>query len=511
MKILMLLWCVLLMCSCEPDIDYIAINGSDEHGQEIAYLESLIQENGELAAVKLSLLPQDTGQGSKEIQPSLYIDILSSWEFEGNYGEHIISRSFYAPRINSLAARTNTSLEACLDGSENIVPVDEITPPYLALRVNSLALGDDAYPLVRVVGITLRAAETNESGRQLNNKRLLSKEFIGKTLVLTKVLEDSPKPLLRPMPQPLWIASGGDLMLDRGASDILFREGPKGIFGETAKMLASADLTLLNLEGVISNRGERVPKSFNFRFVPRVAEALKGAGVDAVLHANNHVFDFGETAFLDSLSYLKDADIGIVGAGHDDDEASAPFVFRRGNEVCRVFGIASFPRERNGWDGVSAAAGPGRPGMLHSGRGGKEKLIGHLSSEKDTLDIVLFHGGVEWSTRPDAATRTLYTDLVAAGADLVIGSHPHIVQGFEWVNNKPVFWSLGNYVFGGMENTEGGEEGLFIHLGFLDNRLLYLEPYALILTHTRTNVAPPENLRTFYNRSRALPGHAPGG
>jgi poly-gamma-glutamate synthesis protein (capsule biosynthesis protein) len=119
---------------------------------------------------------------------------------------------------------------------------------------------------------------------------------------------------------------------------------------------------------------------------------------------------------------------------------------------------------------------------------------------------VLFHGGIEWSTRPNKSTRELYTDLIRAGADLVIGSHPHIVQGFEWVEGKPVFWSLGNYVFGGMENTDGGEEGLFIRLGYWGSRLVYLKPYALSLSHTRTKTAPDEMLVTFYGRSRSLSG-----
>ena len=78
------------------------------------------------------------------------------------------------------------------------------------------------------------------------------------------------------------------------------------------------------------------------------------------------------------------------------------------------------------------------------------------------------------------------------------------MQGFEWVHGKPVFWSLGNYVFGGMGNTNGGEEGLFIRLGFLNGRLLYMEPFALTLNNTRTVIAPPEKLRTFYTRSREL-------
>jgi poly-gamma-glutamate synthesis protein (capsule biosynthesis protein) len=79
-----------------------------------------------------------------------------------------------------------------------------------------------------------------------------------------------------------------------------------------------------------------------------------------------------------------------------------------------------------------------------------------------------------------------------------------VVQGFEWVLGKPVFWSLGNYVFGGMDHTAGGEEGLFIRLGFWGNTLMYFEPYALRLYHTRTDLVPEENLDTFYQRSWAL-------
>ena len=499
MLFLIILLSAVLFGACGPAFDYVAINSGGKHEQELMFIETLFRENPGFEAQKLRLSAAESESDANAPPASLYIDIVSSWEYEGGDGDMLISRTFHAPRADPLAARTDTSLAACLDGTEDVVPVAEITPPLTALRVDGLALGDEAYPLVRITGIYVRAAEDAEISKRLDEKLRF----------LVDALEAAPKTLISPQPQPLWIAAGGDLMLDRGASDILFRQGPAGIFGGTAAMLESADLALVNLEGVISRRGERVPKSFNFRFVPEVAPALKNAGIDAVLHANNHIFDYGETAFLDSLSWLAEAEVGIVGAGHDIEEASEPFVFKRGDDTCRVFGIASFPRERNGWDGASAAALPDRPGMLHAERGGAEKIIAKLSPpESDTLDIILFHGGVEWSRRPDAATRKLYTDLVDAGADLVIGSHPHIVQGFEWVHGKPIFWSLGNYVFGGMENTEGGEEGLFIRLGFLDGRLLYMEPFALTLTHTVTSIAPPEKLETFYSRSRALAGNA---
>jgi poly-gamma-glutamate synthesis protein (capsule biosynthesis protein) len=118
--------------------------------------------------------------------------------------------------------------------------------------------------------------------------------------------------------------------------------------------------------------------------------------------------------------------------------------------------------------------------------------------------VILFHGGDEWSFYPGAYTRELYTNLIRSGADLIIGSHPHVVQGFEWVSGKPVFWSLGNFVFAGMENTNGGEEGLFIRLGFAGKTLVYLEPSALTLKGPRTDIAGPEGLKGFYRLSREL-------
>ncbi|MDR1948266.1 MAG: CapA family protein [Spirochaetaceae bacterium] len=316
-------------------------------------------------------------------------------------------------------------------------------------------------------------------------------------------LEALPNPLLAEKPAILRIAAAGDLMLGRGAEGILRREGPEGIFGGTAAPLREAGLTVLNLEGVLSRRGTRAEKAFNFRFDPEAAGFLRAAGVDAVLQANNHAFDWGSEAFLDTLDSLEAAGIGVLGAGRDETAAASPFVFTGpGGLPVRCFGIASFPRERSGWDGLSVAAGENRPGLLHAGKGGAERVKAGFAP--NALNAVFFHGGEEWSSRPDPRTRELCTDLARAGADLIIGSHPHIVQGFEWVEGKPVFWSLGNYVFAGMEGTGGGDQGLFVVLGFWGKRLVYLDPQPLTLSGPRTDVAGPAGLDTFYALSREL-------
>jgi poly-gamma-glutamate synthesis protein (capsule biosynthesis protein) len=525
------LFCAALFASCTapPRIDYLTITGGDEFPREYDFLASLFGKAEFLEPLGFRWSPALSGEeagtarrdsGKKERPPEgpeIFIDFAASWAFEETDGGLPISKTWYVPREDALAGRGTAELAACLDGRETLIPLNALEAPFIALRVGDTTVEEPEYPLVKTVELRIRARKPSpdtggtpgrtRAGRKIEKAHA---EALVKIQALEDALRAAEKPLIEEPPGILWIAAGGDVMLDRGAAEILFEEGPRGIFGGTADFLARADLALVNLEGAVSSRGTKVKKSFNFRFDPSVAAALRDAGIDGVLQANNHAFDYGEEAFLDTLTHLAAADIAALGAGLNDDEASRPFFFQKGAHQVRTFGIASFPRERNGWDGLSAAAEAEKAGLLHARRGGGEKLKKHISPDAGTspgtepLDIVLFHGGIEWDTRPDTFTRDFYTGLIRHGADLVIGSHPHVVQGFEWVLGKPVFWSLGNYIFGGMENTGGGEQGLFIRLGFSGRRFVYLEPFPLTLSHTRTTIAPAAELNRFYARSREL-------
>jgi poly-gamma-glutamate synthesis protein (capsule biosynthesis protein) len=509
-------------CKEEIPVDYLKLDPSgyedisagtagERSGAETAFLLSLLGEealrDAGLNMAAVDTVPDEAEDGTRAAGVS--IELASYW---GEPSEGVlISRVWYVPASDPLERRVETSLDACISGSEDLIPLRDLAPPLVALKVDGLSAGEENYPLVRTVSYRVRQEIPGADDRDSRGKRIgagalkrIRERIAAKAADLETFLAEAPKPLIEERPRIFWVCSGGDLMLDRGAAEILLEDGPEGIFGETAAFILEADLALVNLEGAVSGRGVKTPKSFNFRFDPHIVPALKDAGIDAVLLANNHSFDYGETAFLDTLLNLKDGEIGILGAGLNDDEASTPFLFENEAGRARCFGIASFPREWNGWDGLSVAAQSGKAGILHAGKGGGEKIKARFSADDETLDIVLFHGGVEWSTSPSGFTREVYTDLAEAGADLIIGSHPHIVQGFEWVAGKPVFWSLGNYVFGGMENTDGGEEGLFIRAGFYGKSLVYLEPYALSLTHAKTSTAPAENLETFYIRSAEL-------
>jgi poly-gamma-glutamate synthesis protein (capsule biosynthesis protein) len=415
-----------------------------------------------------------------------------------------ISRTCMIPAARPQDGKLNISADEAYRMA--LVPLRDLAPPYTALTVNGLRVDDPAYPLVLVGGIEFSLSSGDfrtggDSTRQILKKvralaGLVADSQEKRTAAATSLFED--RPVLYS------IAAGGDMMLARGAQEILFAEGPEGILGGTAALVKGADLALVNLEGTISDRGEELKKTYTFRFDPKVVPALKNAGFDAVLLANNHALDFGLTGFFDSLSYMEKAGLHALGVGRDIAAASAPFVTGgpAGPGTARVFGFASFPPERS-WDGTSAAAGPGVPGMLHAAAyGGTEELTRRIREDRTAFTIVLVHGGVEYADHPDPVTRAIYTELIEAGADLIIGSHPHVEQGFEWVKGKPVFWSLGDYVFADMEDTPGGDKGLFIVLYFEAGRLVYLEPYALKMQGPRTLIAPPSQLERFYRLTK---------
>jgi poly-gamma-glutamate synthesis protein (capsule biosynthesis protein) len=485
----------LLLCSCkiEPPIDGILLRGGPDCDLEREFLEQLLSQADFQDIWGIHLISAD---GAGETEEKIIIDFESSWTLNEGI---LISRTWLVPRENPLAERTGTTLADCLEGTETLVPIGEIVPPYTGLLVDGLNVADGKYPLVRHVSIRIK-----ESGKNVRDSKKEKARLREKITALEMQIEEADRPLIQNVPSIVWISAAGDAMLGRRSGGILIKEGAAGVFGETAEYFKRSDISIVNLEGAISSRGEKVSKAFNFRFDPLTVPLLKAAGINAALLANNHVFDYGETAFLDTLDHLKYNGIAALGAGRDIDAASAPYVLEAERLTIQVFGIASFPRERNGWDGASVAATEKKPGILFAGQDGLERLKKKLNREEGILKIVLFHGGEEWTWSPNARTRTLYTGLAQSGADLIIGSHPHTTQGFEWIEDRLVFWSLGNFVFDNMDDTIGGEEGLLIKLGYAGKTLIYFEPVPVRLTGPRAGYGTVEQLRDFYERSRKL-------
>jgi poly-gamma-glutamate capsule biosynthesis protein CapA/YwtB (metallophosphatase superfamily) len=231
--------------------------------------------------------------------------------------------------------------------------------------------------------------------------------------------------------------------------------------------LGGADATVVNLESPITTRGARVSKPYNFRMNPRFLGALKGAGIDIVIIANNHIYDYGPRGLLDTISYLDSVGVRHVGAGRTIKEAHTPVIDTLGGR--RIAFLAYYG------GGEAPGAGKNSPGVARRDLAQVCADIGTLRSEYDSCYIVIIlHWGTERATRPDGAQVAFAHALIDSGADAVVGHHPHVLQGIERYRGGVIAYSLGNFVFGG--NDRGSyDTGLFeIRLGAYGARCAFI-------------------------------------
>jgi poly-gamma-glutamate synthesis protein (capsule biosynthesis protein) len=224
------------------------------------------------------------------------------------------------------------------------------------------------------------------------------------------------------------LALAGDTMLGRGVARELEHRPPESLVAdEVAELMRAADVCVLNLECCISERGEPVPKPFNFRAPPQAVKTLLHLGVDCVTLANNHALDFGFEALLDTFAHLRDAGIRWTGAGEDIEQARAPVVV----EGLPILALADH-------EGRSAA-GPDRPGIAHAelARGLPDWL---RTGARGAL--VCPHWGPNMSSEPLPYVRAAAQALREAGAALVAGTSAHVFQGVE----ANVLFDLGDFV-----------------------------------------------------------------
>ena len=257
-----------------------------------------------------------------------------------------------------------------------------------------------------------------------------------------------------PTGEPVTLAFGGDVHFE-GAIESRLAADPATTFGPIASVLKRADLAVVNLETAITERGTPAPKDFTFRAPPSALTALKEAGVDVATMANNHGQDFGLVGLRDSLAAAKAAEFPVVGVGRDADEAyRAHLVTVKGQRIA-VIGATQV------LDSSLAAAwtaGDDKPGMASAYE--EATLLAAVKAARATADTVVvdLHWGRELVNCPIDRQRALAPKLVAAGADVVVGSHAHILLGGGYLRGAYVHYGLGNFVFysrGGLTAQSG--------------------------------------------------------
>lgn len=216
--------------------------------------------------------------------------------------------------------------------------------------------------------------------------------------------------------------------------------------------MQSADIAMLNCEYAISDRGEPMAgKMFTFLSKPENTSFYNDLGVDFVTLANNHVFDYGEDAFLDTLTTLDEYGIDHAGAGRNAEEAQKPFYYLIDGRK-----IAFISATRAEKYILTPEAKEDSAGVFRCYN--TERLLEVIEETKQNCDyVVLFvHWGTEYSDVLEEVQKTTSHDYIDAGADLIIGSHAHQLQGIEFYKGKAIFYNLGNFWF----NAKSIETGL---------------------------------------------------
>jgi poly-gamma-glutamate synthesis protein (capsule biosynthesis protein) len=236
--------------------------------------------------------------------------------------------------------------------------------------------------------------------------------------------------------------AAGDIMLDRDVKKVGLQKGWEHIFAEVAPRIRQADLAFANLESPIGDKGHFINM---FQAPPEAIKGVAYAGFDVVSLANNHTLDYHHAGMFETMRLLEEHKIDWVGAGNNIHEARAPLI----KEVNGVrVGFLAYTemwfihaREPISWEGTEDEPGvaPARLDII-------VEDVGKLRSNVDCV-IVTIHWGKEYIHEPTPEQKRLARAAIDAGADLVLGHHPHVLQGIEFYKKGVIAYSLGNFVF----------------------------------------------------------------
>jgi len=288
----------------------------------------------------------------------------------------------------------------------------------------------------------------------------------------------------QPPPRERTLLFVGDVMLSRGVGERMRSEKDWTFpFQQIADTLAAADLTFGNLECPVSDKGRNQHHLYSFRADPRVIEGLNRAGFDVMSIANNHIYDWGTPALLDTQQRLRDAGILPVGAGANDLEAHYPVLLDCGGVKLAFLAYVNIaPKE--------ATAAPGKPGVAWLD---PDRVMADIRFARPLADLVIvaLHWGVEYAVQPQREQVELARQMIDAGADLVVGGHPHVVQPLEQYNGRWIAYSLGNFVFD--QKSPGTHRGLMLKVKITGKQISEVIPAPIDIDRSfQASLAPEE-------------------
>jgi len=374
----------------------------------------------------------------------------------------VISETTAAGSITSVSAESSfTQTETVAESVRTVVPDEK---PGVQTEATTAAVIEKT---VAEEKISLTSAETG-FGEAENTTAAEEESQPEKTFAETSISSEEPAPPTAPLIIRLGFA--GDFKTAEGETNTEFMDAKENgildcISANLIEETKAFDLFMLNNEFTYSDRGKPMDgKKYTFRAKPERVEILHDLGVDLVLLANNHVYDYGEEAFCDTMTVLEAAGIDYLGAGENKEAAQNILYYEFGNTVISYIGASRAEKYR-----LTPVAKESSPGVfgIYDETGITEllQLVAEAKTKSD-LCIVSLHWGTEYSNYLDETQQKLAYRILDAGADAIIGSHAHVLQGIEIYDNKPIIYNLGNFWFnskwlysGVFELTVNADEG----------------------------------------------------
>lgn len=263
----------------------------------------------------------------------------------------------------------------------------------------------------------------------------------------------------------------GDIMLSRHVNTQMQKYGFDYPWQKVKSQIASSDITFANLEVPISDKVKSPATGMSFVAPTKNLKYIKDSGIDVVSVANNHSANFGYNIFLDNLANLGSANLGICGGGKNESEARAPYIIKIGDKkfafLCQSAIVGTLYAKMN------SAGSPylGIEPWYRDDELSIKALEKDIKKAKELADVVVVspHWGVEYVHKPNASQRKVAQRAIKAGADLVIGTHPHVVQGIEFFEGRYINYSLGNFIFD-QEWSTATKQGVMVSSYFYDGK-----------------------------------------
>jgi poly-gamma-glutamate synthesis protein (capsule biosynthesis protein) len=259
------------------------------------------------------------------------------------------------------------------------------------------------------------------------------------------------------------VAVTGDVMFARKMPNVLSMDASpfEGVSDVTSKV----DLLLINFENAATTSGDALKGDVPLKCDPSYVPLAKANNLTVAALANNHAYDYGEQGMKDTLQSLKDADITPMGAGNTEDEAHQCVVKEVNGRKITILNYMDSENFAEYSQDVMPYANGSNPGYSAYDSQDAQKQI--AENNDSDLIIAYMHFGNEYSNSPNENQEKIAHELIDYGADVVLGAHPHVTQGIEMYNGKPIFYSLGNFIFD--QSNEATHTAYFVEIDLVND------------------------------------------